>query len=228
MRTPIANRQQLAAMRDAIRSEQAAREASNHRRIMLCAGAGCIASGALQVKVALEKELELRSIADKVTIVETGCLGPCSAGPVLKIGEVFYEKLKPQDAPEIVAEHLIRRRVVHRLTHKRGRRQARGQHVGNRLLQAAEQDRPAQLRLDRPAADRGLHCRRRLRGSGQGARDGRSGSGHRDDPHQRASRPRRRRLSHGAEMAIHASGPRRREVRGLQRRRGGPRGVHGP
>jgi len=115
----IAKVEQLNAIRDAVRAEQAAREASNHRRILLCAGAGCIASGASQVKEALQKELELRSIAHKVTIVETGCLGPCSAGPVLKIDDVLYEKVRPQDAPEIVAEHLIRRRVVHRLTHKR-------------------------------------------------------------------------------------------------------------
>ena len=115
----IATIEQLNATADAARAELAAHEAANHRRILLCAGAGCIASGASQLKVALEKELELRSIADKVTIVETGCLGPCSAGPVLKIDDVLYEKLKPQDAPEIVAEHLIRRRVVHRLTHKR-------------------------------------------------------------------------------------------------------------
>jgi len=115
----IGSIEQLNAVRDAARAEQAARDEANHRRILLCAGAGCIASGATQVKEALQKELELRSIAHKVMIVETGCLGPCSAGPVLKIDDVLYEKVRPQDAPEIVAEHLIRHRVVHRLTHKR-------------------------------------------------------------------------------------------------------------
>ena len=35
------------------------------------------------------------------------------------IDDVFYENLKPQDAKDIVAEHLGRGRVVERLTHKR-------------------------------------------------------------------------------------------------------------
>ena len=35
------------------------------------------------------------------------------------IDDVFYENLKPQDAKEIVVEHLGRGRVVERLTHKR-------------------------------------------------------------------------------------------------------------
>ena len=35
------------------------------------------------------------------------------------IDDVFYEKLRPQDAKEIVSEHLGRGRVVERLTHKR-------------------------------------------------------------------------------------------------------------
>jgi len=119
VRSVIANAEQLNAWREAVCAEQAAREAAGHQRILLCAGAGCIASGASQVKAALEKELELRSLTQKVAVVETGCLGPCAGGPVMKIGDVLYERVRPQDAPEIVLEHLVRRRIVHRLTHKR-------------------------------------------------------------------------------------------------------------
>ena len=65
------------------------------------------------------EQLADRRMEDKVEIVETGCLGPCSAGPSLMIGEVFYEKLQPEDAAEIVSEHLAKGRVVERLAHKR-------------------------------------------------------------------------------------------------------------
>jgi NADH-quinone oxidoreductase subunit F len=115
----LANPQQLNELRDAVRAKQAAKAAANHKRIRLCAGAGCIASGSPRVKAALEKELELRSIGDRVSIVETGCLGPCAGGPVLMIDDIFYEKVKPQDAPEIVSEHLLRNRPVQRLNYKR-------------------------------------------------------------------------------------------------------------
>ena len=119
MRTRIANVHELTALRDATRTQLAQLAQNGHKRILLCAGAGCIASGSLRLKAALERELQLRNKDDQVTIVETGCLGPCSAGPVLLIDDVFYEKLKPQDAVELVAEHLVRGRPVQRLTHKR-------------------------------------------------------------------------------------------------------------
>ena len=35
------------------------------------------------------------------------------------IDDVFYENVRPEDAAEIVREHLVKGRVVDRLTHKR-------------------------------------------------------------------------------------------------------------
>jgi NADH-quinone oxidoreductase subunit F len=115
----IANVKQLCEVRDAVRAEKKQRAADGHKQILLCAGAGCIASGAMALRAALEAELAKRGLADKFSVVSTGCLGPCSAGPVIMIDDVFYEKLRPEDAVDIVGEHLVRKRVVERLTHKR-------------------------------------------------------------------------------------------------------------
>ena len=117
--TRIANAEELSALRETICRTKAERAAAGHKQIRLCMGAACIASGALRIKEALQQQLTDRHMEDKVDIVETGCLGPCSAGPSLMIGEVFYEKLQPEDAAEIVAEHLAKGRVVERLAHKR-------------------------------------------------------------------------------------------------------------
>ncbi|MCX5682269.1 MAG: NAD(P)H-dependent oxidoreductase subunit E, partial [Planctomycetota bacterium] len=119
MTQAIANAKELTALRDAVRAEKAKLSAEGHKRIRICLGASCIASGALKVQAALEKEIVDRQMHDRVSIVGTGCLGPCSGGPALMIDDVFYEKLRPQDAKEIVTEHLGRDRVVERLTHKR-------------------------------------------------------------------------------------------------------------
>ena len=119
MSQPIANATELTNLRDALRSEAAKREADGHQCIRVCLGASCIASGAVKVKKALESELADRGMKDKVSIVGTGCLGPCSGGPAVMIDDVFYEKLTPQDAKDIVVEHLGRGHVVERLTHKR-------------------------------------------------------------------------------------------------------------
>jgi NADH-quinone oxidoreductase subunit F len=115
----IANVKELTALRDEIRAEKARLSAEGHKQIRICLGASCIASGALKVKEALERELDNRQLQQQVSIVGTGCLGPCSGGPAVMIDQVFYEKLCPEDAKEIVGEHLARGRVVERLTHKR-------------------------------------------------------------------------------------------------------------
>ncbi len=67
----------------------------------------------------MEQEIADQQMGEKVSVVGTGCLGPCSGGPALMIGNVFYERIGPEDAKEIVSEHLARGRVVERLTHKR-------------------------------------------------------------------------------------------------------------
>src|SRR5574340_277763 len=110
---------ELTALRDSIRAQQAALANDHHQRVRLCMGASCIASGALAVRAAMEKELRAQGLSDRVALVETGCLGPCSAGPVLIIGDVFYEAVRPEDCQELVAEHLQKGRILDRLTHRR-------------------------------------------------------------------------------------------------------------
>ena len=85
--------------------------------VLVCTGAGCVASGALEVSAALGKAVAAAGLSDEVGIVETGCLGPCMVGPVAVVypDGVFYQDLKAEDAEEIVEEHLLKGRVVERL-----------------------------------------------------------------------------------------------------------------
>ncbi|HEO70167.1 MAG TPA: hydrogenase [Candidatus Hydrogenedentes bacterium] len=88
--------------------------------VLVCAGAGCVASGALEVSAALRKALRQYELDGEVSVVETGCLGPCAVGPVAVVYPegVFYQRIVPADADEIVEEHLLKGRIVERLVHK--------------------------------------------------------------------------------------------------------------
>jgi len=88
--------------------------------ILLCTGAGCVASGSLEVGAALRAAIEKHGLGEECKVVETGCLGPCAVGPVAVVHPdgVFYQGLKVDDADEIVVEHLLKGRVVQRLSHK--------------------------------------------------------------------------------------------------------------
>ncbi|MDA8405531.1 MAG: NADH-quinone oxidoreductase subunit NuoF [Deltaproteobacteria bacterium] len=89
-------------------------------QIMMCAGTGCIASGSLDVKSALERELVKRNLQNEVQIVMTGCNGFCAMGPLVVIypDGIFYNQVKPEHAPVIVEEHILKGRVVEKLLFK--------------------------------------------------------------------------------------------------------------
>ncbi len=92
--------------------------AAKNRQILLCAGGGCIASGALDVGKALRAAIKDAGL--DVPVIETGCLGPCAGGPVAVVQPdgVYYQHVKPADAAEIVASHLVGGKVVDRLANK--------------------------------------------------------------------------------------------------------------
>ena len=83
------------------------------KKIYICAGTGCLSSGAEEVEERLIAELKKHSLEDKYPIKEvikkTGCVGPCSLGPIMiiKPENTFYGHLKPDDVEMIVKEHLI-------------------------------------------------------------------------------------------------------------------------
>ncbi|MDP2857540.1 MAG: NAD(P)-binding protein [Bacillota bacterium] len=88
--------------------------------VLVCAGAGCVSSGCKAVEQALLDAIKANQLDKEVRVVETGCMGPCDMGPVIVIYPegVFYRKLKPEDAKEIVETHLLKGRVVQRLLYE--------------------------------------------------------------------------------------------------------------
>jgi NADH:ubiquinone oxidoreductase subunit F (NADH-binding)/(2Fe-2S) ferredoxin/NAD-dependent dihydropyrimidine dehydrogenase PreA subunit len=87
---------------------------------MMCAGTGCIASGSLDVKQALERELVKRNLQNEVQIIMTGCNGFCAMGPLVVIypDGIFYNQVRPEHAPLIVEEHILKGRIVEKLLFK--------------------------------------------------------------------------------------------------------------
>jgi len=88
--------------------------------LLLCHGTACSSSASENIKDALEKELEHYGIADQIRVIPTGCFGFCAMGPVMMVYPegIMYCKVKPEDAAEIVEEHLVKGRTVQRLLYK--------------------------------------------------------------------------------------------------------------
>ena len=85
--------------------------------VLICGGSACSSSGSNNITAEFRAEIEKAGLAGKVEVLQTGCLGFCEQGPIVKIMPqgTFYVHVKLDDVKEIVAEHLVKGRVVGRL-----------------------------------------------------------------------------------------------------------------
>jgi len=87
---------------------------------LICGGTGCHSSGSINVKHALEQEIDKRGLSGEVKVVETGCNGFCALGPIIVVYPegIVYLSAVPEDMPELVEEHLVKGRILERLLYK--------------------------------------------------------------------------------------------------------------
>ncbi len=88
--------------------------------ILVCGGTGCTSSGSPAIIDELNKELKDQGLEEEVKVVQTGCFGLCALGPIMIIYPegAFYSRVKLEDIPEIVSEHIVKGRIVERLLYK--------------------------------------------------------------------------------------------------------------
>lgn len=89
----------------------------NRAHILIAMDSYTIAHGARAVKEALLKSIELAGLDKEVKVIETGTLGIYNQGVILIVypDGVYYSRVKVEDVPEIVSEHLVKGRIVERL-----------------------------------------------------------------------------------------------------------------
>ncbi|MDY0201761.1 MAG: NADH-quinone oxidoreductase subunit NuoF [Tenuifilaceae bacterium] len=85
--------------------------------LLVCGGTGCMASQSDTIVGTLKSELAKNGLENEVQVIMTGCFGFCEKGPIVKVlpDNTFYTEVKPSDAAEIIAEHIVKGRKVNRL-----------------------------------------------------------------------------------------------------------------
>ncbi|MFW5777006.1 MAG: NADH-quinone oxidoreductase subunit NuoF [Spirochaetota bacterium] len=88
--------------------------------ILVCGGTGCESNKADEIYRQLIHQAEHQGVKETVQVVKTGCFGFCAQGPIVKIlpEESFYVGVAPEDAQELIAEHIVKGRPVDRLLYK--------------------------------------------------------------------------------------------------------------
>lgn len=106
------------------------------KKILICAGTGCVAGGSLRIYARLIELLKEKgvdcvvSLADEphdadfhkgsVGVKRSGCHGFCEMGPLVRIepGGLLYTKVKVEDCEEIVEKTIIGDEYIDRLAYK--------------------------------------------------------------------------------------------------------------
>jgi NADH:ubiquinone oxidoreductase subunit F (NADH-binding)/(2Fe-2S) ferredoxin len=89
------------------------RQQQNSRlcRIFVCASTGCLSGGGQEVLDALAEAARTHSLDEQIEIVPTGCMGLCSAGPLVRIERagcepVLFKEVTPLLARLILVEYV--------------------------------------------------------------------------------------------------------------------------
>jgi len=92
----------------------------NQAFITVCGGTGCHASGCHAVVDAFKKVIREKAKGNGVGLRVTGCHGFCERGPlvVLHPRKVLYQRVKPEDAPIIFEETVLKGKVIENLLYE--------------------------------------------------------------------------------------------------------------
>lgn len=77
----------------------------------------CGENNAMAIMERFGMGIEKRMLFGKALLSNTGCMGPCSAGPVVVVypDGVWYKGVQPDDVDEILDSHIVNGNKVERL-----------------------------------------------------------------------------------------------------------------
>jgi NADH-quinone oxidoreductase subunit F len=88
--------------------------------IVICAGTGCLAYGTQKLIDNFRAEIAKQKLEGKVDVRTSGCHGFCERGPLVVIHPkgIFYQRVKIDDAAEIIAKTVLKDEIIDRLVYR--------------------------------------------------------------------------------------------------------------
>ncbi len=114
--------EELKAIRERNQGKVGVRSENETQTRVVVGMATCgIASGARPVLTALSDAVQKESLAEKISVTPTGCIGLCQYEPIVEVLEpgkekVTYVKMDPEKAMEVFEQHLKKGQVVAKYT----------------------------------------------------------------------------------------------------------------
>ncbi len=102
---------------DALRKTITGKKDPKKTVITVCNGTGCQAFGSKKILAAFQEAIKKQKLESKVAVKPIGCPGFCERGTLVTIKpkDIFYQRVRPKDVPEILAETIDKGNIVDRL-----------------------------------------------------------------------------------------------------------------
>lgn len=78
-------------------------------KVTICVGSSCSVRGSDDLAAALERLLEAGGLRDRVELVGSFCMGMCSAGVSVQVGDCPFEGVDPVDAERFFRAEILPR-----------------------------------------------------------------------------------------------------------------------
>jgi NADH-quinone oxidoreductase subunit F len=107
-----------AAALERLRGEWTSGRSPDRKAVAVCAGTGCVAYGSRTLSEAFRSAVAARKI--DVEVRATGCHGFCERGPLVVVfpQKIFYQRVLPSDAEEILDRTVAKGEVIERLLYE--------------------------------------------------------------------------------------------------------------
>jgi NADH:ubiquinone oxidoreductase subunit F (NADH-binding)/(2Fe-2S) ferredoxin/Pyruvate/2-oxoacid:ferredoxin oxidoreductase delta subunit len=92
----------------------------NRPCVTVCAGTGCLATGASEVVEKFKQEIISRHLEEKIAVRASGCHGFCERGPLVVIRPegICYMNVEATDVSEILTDTVLEGKVIDRLLYQ--------------------------------------------------------------------------------------------------------------
>jgi NADH:ubiquinone oxidoreductase subunit E len=76
------------------------------QEIVICLGSSCFSRGNRLCLGIIEKFLKDHNLQDQFFFHGSRCFDKCEKGPILKIGDKFFERVRPEDLTDLLKRSL--------------------------------------------------------------------------------------------------------------------------
>ena len=103
-----------------LRETIVAKNNTYEKTLSICGETGCRVYGSESLRQSFEREIQEKSLTDKIKLVFSGCHGFCEQGPIVTIEPdgIFYSKISEKDVASIVSETLINGKIIDSLLYE--------------------------------------------------------------------------------------------------------------